>query len=486
MHSDEASKTHSPFRGPLRWVVCALAAAVVGWLLASMVPGKVIETGQADVPLWLVAPFAVLLLSIAVMPFISERWWHSHFPDVSLALGAFVATYMVVAFVQPNPSGAGRIGSYSVLHTFFEYYSFVALVCGLYVVSGGISIHLRGGATPLKNTAILGVGAILANVVGTTGISMLLLRPFMRLNHGRLRPLHIVLFIMIVSNCGGCLTPVGDPPLYLGFLKGVPFFWTLTNLWQECLFVVGMLLAVYYVYDVSVSRSLAKAGATPAVSPEGSPKPFISGASSIICLILMVACVFIDPLLAKFANIKGYPIGATFQLLIATFAHYSADRKILESNYFSFFPAKEVALLFLGIFMTMIPALLYLGQHGANWGVTSPTHYYFATGALSAVLDNAPTYLNFLQLSVGPVELNATTVRDVVLGRPGGPQILAAISMGAVFFGAMTYIGNGPNFMVRAIAQSAGVRMPSFFGYLGYALLILLPILLLTWLLFIR
>ena len=465
--------------GPLIWSVSATVGATAGWLLASAAPGVLDDRGQAVIAPWLVAPFALLLASIALMPFISERVWHRHFPDFSFGLGAFVAVYMLRAFGMVDPTGHGTVGGHAVTHAAVEYYSFVALVCGLYVVSGGILVDIRGRATPLFNAAILAFGAIFANVVGTTGASMLLLRPFMRANEGRLRPIHVVLFIMIVSNCGGLLTPIGDPPLYLGFLKGVPFTWTTTHLWKEWALVVGCLLAVFIAIDWRV-------GPAPAAS-EGASKfsVRVSGAAGLVALVLMIAGVFVDPVLKSRFGIEGIPVGATFQLTVAAASYFLARRDILERNQFSFFPVKEVSLLFLGIFLTMIPALGYLAANGQKMGVDSPTTFYFFTGALSAVLDNAPTYVNFLQIAIGPVAIDPASIK-AMLASPEGPVTLAAISSGAVFFGAMTYIGNGPNFMVRTIASSAGVRMPGFFGYLLLATAVLLPILAINWFVFIR
>ena len=212
----------------------------------------------------------------------------------------------------------------------------------------------------------------------------------------------------------------------------------------------------------------------------------VSGTPGLICLALMIAGVFIDPLLKTRMGIEGYPVGATFQLLVAGASYALADRRTLEANQFSFFPVKEVSLLFLGIFLTMIPALGYLSVNGQKFGVDTPTAFYFVTGALSAVLDNAPTYVNFLQIAIGPVDINAASIATLLSQDDAGRHTLAAISSGAVFFGAITYIGNGPNFMVRAIASSAGVKMPGFFGYMGWTLLILLPILILNWAIFIR
>jgi len=457
--------------GPILWAVCALAGLIVGALMTKVLVPELDEAGKPIIKLVLVAPFAALLASIALMPFVSQRVWHRHYPDFAFALGGMVAGYYLAAFKDH--------GRHDLLHAILEYYSFIALVGGLYVVSGGILIRTTGRARPWANTALLAFGAVLANFVGTTGASVLLIRPFMRLNEGRLKPLHVVMFIFIVSNCGGCLTPIGDPPLYLGYLKGVPFFWTAINLWQDWLMVVGALLAVFFVLDTVIEGKT-----TPTNS--GTPRVSIEGGTGLVCLVLMIAGVFIDPLLKSQFGIVGVPVGATFQVFVAVGAYFMAPKPLLSANEFTFEPVKEVGLLFVGIFLTMIPALGYLAANGSKLGLDSPTAYYWGTGSLSAVLDNAPTYLNFLQVAMPEGRpIDAGTIQEL-LALEGGRATLVGISSGAVFFGAMTYIGNGPNFMVRSIADAAGVKMPSFFGYLGWAVVILLPILAVHWLLLIR
>lgn len=457
--------------GPVLWALSGLLGILAGALLSKLLPPNFDAAGNPHIPLYLVAPFAALLASIALMPFVSQRIWHRHYPDFAFALGGMIAGYYLAGF--------GAHGRHALLHALIEYYAFIALVGGLYVVSGGILIRTTGRARPLTNTLLLTFGAVLANLVGTTGASVLLIRPFMRLNEGRLKPLHVVLFIFIVSNCGGCLTPIGDPPLYLGYLKGVPFVWTLTHLWQDWLLVVGLLLAAFFVYDTAIERRTASTTAARASFS-------IQGGTGLVCLLLMIAGVFIDPLLDKHFGIHGIPIGATFQALVAIGAYLMAPKPLLSQNEFTFEPVKEVGLLFIGIFLTMIPALGYLAANGSRLGIDSATSFYWGTGALSAVLDNAPTYLNFLQVAMPDGRaIDAVGVQEL-LALPTGQRTLVAISTGAVFFGAMTYIGNGPNFMVRAIAEASGVKMPSFFGYLGWAVLILLPILAVHWLLLIR
>ena len=440
------------------------------------------------IPIWLVTPFALLLLSIAVMPFINEKFWHAHYPDFAFLLGGIMIAYYLFAY-QGEYSHGQTYGQHVMLHTGLEYYSFIALIGGLFVASGGVLVDVRGKGGPVLNTAILAVGAVMANLIGTTGASVLLIRPFMRVNKGRLKPIHVVMFIFIVSNCGGALTPIGDPPLYLGYLKGIPFQWTLIHLWPMWAAAIGMLLAIFFVLDTLISRkhpftsdTAADAGAEPSAERASLR---IRGATGIIALSLIIVGVFIDPMLKKFAGIQGYPIGPTFQIAVAITAYFVASREIHKANAFNFEPVKEVGLLFIGIFATMAPALGFLAAHGDSLGLTSPTAYYFGTGSLSAVLDNAPTYLNFLQVSFGEQEINAESVHTY-LANEAGIHALTAISLGAVFFGAMTYIGNGPNFMVRAIAEAGGLRMPSFFGYLLRSIVLLLPVLVVIWAIFVR
>ncbi|MCB9845618.1 MAG: sodium:proton antiporter [Phycisphaeraceae bacterium] len=432
------------------------------------------------IPLWLVVPFAALLLSIALMPFISARIWHQHFPDFAFFLGGVTLGYYLIAFSQPGYAHGMPYGAYMMKHTGLEYYQFIALIGSLFVASGGILIDVRGRGRPIVNTGILAFGAVVANIIGTTGASVLLVRPFMRVNKGRLRPMHVVMFIFIVSNCGGCLTPIGDPPLYLGFLKGVPFMWTLTHLWPAWLLCVGLLLAVFFVIDLRTG---------PGDAPDDGQAFGVSikGFTGLLALALIIVGVFVDPFLkARTSAVEGIPVGATLQIAVAIGAYLIADRHNHEANEFNFFPVKEVGLLFIGIFATMAPALGYLSEHGAQLGLDSPAKFYFATGSLSAMLDNAPTYLNFLQVAFAAngLTLNADNVH-AFLATPFGMHELEAISLGAVFFGAMTYIGNGPNFMVRAIAETGGLDMPSFFGYVLRAVVVLLPILAIVWLVFI-
>jgi len=461
-----------------RRLTVEVSIAGLAGLLAGVLAGAMVASDLARVPLWLVAPFAALLVAIATGPLFLTSAWHRHYPSVAFGLGFLVFGYYLSGF------GDAAAGFAPMSHAVVEYVAFIALVGGLFLASAGIVVDLKNPAGPAANTILLGVGAVLANVIGTTGASLLLIRPFLKANSGRLTPLHAIFFIFIVSNCGGSLTPIGDPPLYLGYLKGVPFFWTLTNLWQNWALVVGLLLAAFFVMDTLAERRRMK---DPAV-PGARMLPSIAVRArplSIVLLLAIVACVFVDPLLHRLGVHLHAPVGAIIQIVLGVNAFLLAPRENIRANGFTFDPLKEVGLLFVGIFLTMVPALAYLSQNGSRLGDPSPAVYYFATGALSAVLDNAPTYLNFLQLSVVPQEVNAISIASLLAERSGA-RTLVAISTGAVFFGAMTYIGNGPNFMVRSICESSGLPMPSFFKYAAWACAILLPILVIHWALLIR
>lgn len=454
----------------------ALTGLSLGAGLSLVAPA---ESGH--IPAWLVAPFGLLLASIALMPFINNRFWHDHFPDFSFLLGGIVVSYGLIALDAREEGHTLTYGQEHLLHTALEYYSFIALVGGLFIAAGGILVRIEGRATTTANVAILALGAVIANLIGTTGASMVLIRPFMALNKGRLRPLHIVYFILIVSNCGGCLTPIGDPPLYLGYLKGVPFFWTLSALWLDWILVIALLLAAFAWFDSRAPRPDPD-DAAPTTGPR---RVVVQGWPSIAILIAIVLCAFVDPLVEAIFHIHGVPIGPTIQIALAILAYRIAPERIHEANGFSFFPVKEVGLLFIGIFATMFPALGFLSQHGEALGLDSPTGFFWACGSLSGVLDNAPTYVCFLQLALQPAEISPATIAGLIASDEGR-RILHAISTGAVFFGALTYIGNGPNFMVRAIAETSGVRTHSFFGYFVRAALILGPILVIHWLLLVR
>jgi Na+/H+ antiporter NhaD/arsenite permease-like protein len=406
-----------------------------------------------SLPLWSVLPFAGFLLSIALFPLFAPSFWARHYGKVSAAFGIPVAAWFL--FLAPR----------ELLHTAVEYISFLVLLASLFTISGGILLRGTIRGTPGVNCAFLGAGAVLSNVLGTTGASMLLIRPLLRANSSRKRAVHVyVFFIFIVANIGGALTPIGDPPLFLGYLRGVPFFWTVTNLWQYWAVTAGIVLGIFYAIDRLAIRSEGADGPA-AETGSGEKTPIsLAGKWNFLLLGAVIGAVFLPT-----------PVRETAMAAAAILSAWKTPARIREENEFTYHPIEEVAILFAGIFATMIPALLILKARGGELGVTEPWQFFWASGTLSSFLDNAPTYLTFLSLAQG-------------LGGPSdvvgvSAPVLRAISAGAVFMGANTYIGNAPNFMVKAIAEGAGVRMPSFFGYMAYSATILLPVFaLITWL----
>jgi Na+/H+ antiporter NhaD/arsenite permease-like protein len=332
------------------------------------------------------------------------------------------------------------------------------------------------------NAGILLFGSVIANVIGTTGASMLLIRPFIKINKDRIKPYHIVFFIFIVSNIGGCLTPIGDPPLFLGFLRGVSFFFVIQELWYIWLPVILLVTLIFVFID---SRN--KDGDNSESSHSG--KIEFKGMKNVFYLVVIVVSVFIDPAVMSWVpNLNPLPLGIReiimFSMVII--AYKTADGNILKANEFNFEPIKEVAYLFVGIFATMIPALQLI-SHEANVLGEKLTAgiFYWATGILSAFLDNAPTYLNFLSAAMGKYGMNVNSPSEVLNFELMHPVYITAISLAAVFFGAMTYIGNGPNFMVKSISERSGIKMPSFFGYIiKYSIPVLVPIFTIVWLTF--
>jgi Na+/H+ antiporter NhaD/arsenite permease-like protein len=411
----------------------------------------------------LMLPFALMLLCIALMPFVHLHWWERHYPKVAVGLGTVTTAYYVFAL-----SNAGRM-----LHVAHEYVSFIALIGSLFVVAGGIHIDVKGEAKPWVNCLFLFIGAVLANIIGTTGASMLLIRPWIRMNKYRITAFHVVFFIFIVSNVGGCLTPIGDPPLFLGYLKGVPFWWVLQKCWIAWAIVVAGLIAVFYALDrcnfARAPREVREAEVSKGVWK-------IEGWRNIAFLALILAAVFIK---------KPAGLSEALMLAAAVGSWFATPKQVHKANAFNFHPIREVAWLFAGIFATMVPALDYLQGHAHDLGLNSEMRFFWLTGLLSGALDNAPTYLTFLAAAMGLHDLslnNPEHVRQLVATHD---HELIAISLGAVFFGAMSYIGNGPNFMVKSIAEHAKVKTPSFFAYVfKYALPILIPLMVLISLLF--
>jgi Na+/H+ antiporter NhaD/arsenite permease-like protein len=468
---------------------------------------------------WMMLPFGLLLAAIALAPLFFADWWSKHYAKVAFGLAAVVLAYY---FFGLHAVGRGRI-----LDVGHEYISFIALIGSLFVVSGGIHINVKGEASPVVNVVFLLIGAVVANLLGTTGASMLLIRPWIRMNKYRITAHHIVFFIFIVSNVGGCLTPIGDPPLFLGYLYGIPFWWVAEHCLPMWVMGIGILLAMFYVVDrLNFNRAPRSVRQLETAHEEWR----FDGLSNILFLAVILFSVFINR-----------PVFLREAMMIAAAAgsYFTTKKQVHESNHFNFHPIKEVAILFVGIFATMLPALDWLAGNarellGANAGSTV---FYWGAGSLSSVLDNAPTYLSFLSgsfgtfvnhdivelvrahISSGAIDFNNLTgphaeqIRQTLealqkyhsdhvlaktvsteeievcflLGNVTFNKYILAISIGAVFFGANTYIGNGPNFMVKSIADHAKVRTPTFLDYIWkFTLPFMLPMLIAVWFVFFR
>jgi Na+/H+ antiporter NhaD/arsenite permease-like protein len=403
-----------------------------------------------------IAPFATILLAIALLPLFAPDFWSSN--ARKLGVGAVLGLPVLVLYARHDPA--------ALLKTAGDYLSFIVLLGSLFVISGGVLVTGDIEARPSVNTAFLAVGAVLASLIGTTGASVLLIRPLLATNQERRYVAHtVVFFIFVVSNIGGCLTPLGDPPLFLGYLIGVPFAWTL-RLFPHWLLANALVLAVYYVWE---RRVQARESPTALLRDRTEIRPVrVTGKRNVVFLAGVVASV--AWLHAPYREIAMLAVSA---LSLAVTA-----RSVREANRFTFHAISEVAALFAGIFLTMLPALDILHARGPALGLVEPWQFFWATGLLSSFLDNAPTYLTFLAVaqSLGlPAEVVGVT-----------HDVLAAISVGAVFMGANTYIGNGPNFMVRAIAEERGVAMPSFGGYMVYSCTVLIPVFVVVTLVFFR
>ncbi|HEU4370115.1 MAG TPA: sodium:proton antiporter [Methylomirabilota bacterium] len=406
--------------------------------------------------LYTVLPFVAMLLAIAVLPLRVPHWWEANRNKLLVAAG--LAAPILVMYLIREPG--------ALVHTAHDYVSFLVLPAGLYVISGGILLRGDLEATPLVNTAFLAIGALAASLVGTTGASMVLIRPLLQTNRERTRVEHtVIFFIFLVSNVGGMLTPLGDPPLFLGYLQGVPFSWTF-RLWPPWLLMVLVLLAVYFVWD---TRAYTREPLAAIRRDRAQQEPLrVRGAANVLALAGVVGAV----------AWLGAPWREAAIVGLAAVSAWRTPAAIRRANGFTTYPIVEVAVLFLGIFLTMIPALELLRLRGGELGVREPWQFFWATGTLSSFLDNAPTYLTFLALAQG------LRLAPEVVGVPD--TILAAISVGAVAMGANSYIGNAPNFMVKAIAEEAGVKMPSFAGYMAYGGAILLPLFVAVTLVFFR
>lgn len=442
------------------------------------------DVNLESIPLWASIPFLIMLAMIAVGPLMFHHWWENNKNKliISMALGIPVAIYLIINGMTDN-----------LMHQIlFDYVPFIILLGALFAITGGI--HLRGDiqAVPTINTLFLAIGAILASIMGTTGAAMLLIRPVIKTNSQRKYKMHTILFfIAIVANCGGLLTPLGDPPLFLLYLRGAPFDWFF-HLLPEWAFVNAVLLIIYMAVDTYYYK---KEPIEAIIQDKLDRKPIrMDGTFNFIFLAGVVASV-------AFLN-KGYfpqwdsthvfadgshgndYLGFIREFSIVSLAALSiifTKKKIRLANKFTWAPILEVAYLFIGIFITMVPALIYLAQNASSFGIHTSTQFYYATGTLSAFLDNAPTAVSFYNLALGLHDFHPGEI--IVAGIP--EILLTAISVAAVFFGSMTYIGNGPNFMVKAIAEENKIDMPSFFGYMfKFSLIVLLPVFIITQLLF--
>ncbi len=473
---------------------------------------KRLSTGgaaSAAVPLWMCIPFAGLLLCIAIFPLVKAEWWEEHQPHA-------VALWSIL-FIIPF---ALRYSAGTAIETVLEclvndYLTFIILLFGLFCVAGNITMSGDLAGSPRVNVGLLALGTLLSSWIGTTGASMLMIRPVVKMNAWRKKKRHIIIFfIFLVSNIGGCLTPIGDPPLLMGFMRGVPFFWSL-HLAPILFFNMIVLLTIFYFIDKRAYRKDIANGLKPDISKPGTEVK-LRGAHNLIFLVMIVAAVILSgtlPSLSQFQDAAGNVLGvhlfgevtlsypAIIEIIIILAAAFlsfkTTNVEIRRENHFTWGAIQEVAVLFIGIFITMQPALMILKANGANLGITEPFEMFWATGFLSSFLDNTPTYLVFLTTAssfldntptylvflttagaLGFTEGMVTTLGTVPI------KMLMAISCGAVFMGANTYIGNAPNFMVKSIADENGVRMPSFFGYLLWSFGILVPVFVLDMLIF--
>jgi Na+/H+ antiporter NhaD/arsenite permease-like protein len=414
--------------------------------------------------------------AIAVLPLLEQtaHWWEHNLHKFYVAGNLALITLAYLAFWHPD-GGLGR-AAHTLQHVIVaEYIPFIVLLFSLFTISGGIRIEGDLEATPLTNAVFIGVGGVLASFVGTTGAAMLLIRPLLETNRERKHVAHtVVFFIFVVCNCGGLLLPIGDPPLFLGYLNGVDFLWTL-SLWRSWLLVNGLLLGVYLVMDQLYYHPREKR--SDIVRDETQIRPLkFSGIwpNGWLLVGIILSVGLLDPS-KPFPGTDWHPwfyLREMVQLGLVAVSLLAGPQVVRDDNNFDYVAIVEVAALFVGIFVAMQPALEILNAQGSSLGIDTPQEFYWATGGLSSVLDNAPTYLVFFKTAQA---LSAGEGSDLVAGVAA--PLLAAISLGAVLMGAMTYIGNGPNFMVKTIAEKSGVKMPSFFGYMVYSVLILLPIL---------
>lgn len=444
------------------------------------------------IPAWLSIPFVGLLLSVALFPIFNARFWEKNQGYVCLFWSVLV--FLMLIFNQGFHT-AGEVVLDSIVN---DYITFIVMLFGLYCVAGNISFEGDLAGSPGVNVFLLTMGTILSSMIGTTGASMLMVRPVIKMNSWRKRKNHIMIFfIFLVSNIGGCLTPIGDPPLLMGFMRGVPFTWSL-SLWPILLFNMVILLSFFFWLDKKRYRMDIAEGRRPDISKAGTEIK-IEGLHNVFFLIMIVVAVILSgslPNMAAFKDAAGNVLGMALPfgvvlsypsiiemviiLAAAALSFKTTPRRIRVSNHFTWGAIKEVAILFIGIFITMQPTLMLLKEVGPKMGLTDPFHFFWVTGALSSFLDNTPTYLVFLTTagSLG-FKSGIHTLLGVV-----PVNLLRAISTGAVFMGANTYIGNAPNFMVKAISDENGIRMPSFFGYMKWSIVVLIPVFILDTLVF--
>ena len=494
----------------LKLVSCLILCVILGLALSVSIEAfgaDDIHSGEdahhggvdgAKLPIWSIIPFVGILLSIAIFPLVLDSHFLVHH-------GGKMSLAWALIFAIPYLAVFRGDAFYDILHIYLiDYIPFIILLWGLFTVAGGILVRgtLRG--TPIVNTLLLLIGTAIASWVGTTGASMLLIRPLIRANEYRKNKIHLIIFfIFLVSNIGGSLTPLGDPPLFLGFLHGVPFFWTTTALFPQMLFISIILIALFFVIDTFMFKR--EGGVVP---DDGTSEPIrIDGLFNLIFLLGIVAAVLMSGTL-KLGEVNILGVHVTWQniardVLIVVmglsslkFTPFSGELR--QANEFSWEPIEEVAKVFAGIFMTIIPALTILkaGENGELRGligaIKEPLHYFWVTGVLSSFLDNAPTYLTFFNTALGKLHLTESIVPEILSGQLTGAEhlefvkLLTAISIGAVFMGANTYIGNAPNFMVKAIAEQSGIRMPSFFGYMLWSVGILVPLFVIVSFVFLR
>ncbi|MBD3165227.1 sodium:proton antiporter [bacterium] len=446
-------------------------------------------------PLWSAVPFVGILLSIALFPLFAPHFWHHHFPKISALWAVVFAVPFLIAYKGE--------AFHEILHIYLaDYIPFIILLLGLFTASGGILLRGTLAGTPVVNTVILIIGTVLASWMGTTGAAMLLIRPLIRANKKRKNRMHqIIFFIFLVANIGGSLTPLGDPPLFLGFLHGVPFFWTFA-IFPHFIFTAVLLLIIFFVLDSILYK---REGGLPDIEDEVKEPLKVEGIHNLLFLMGVMGFVLFSGMV-RLPSVNILGVHVPWQniirelgiVLMVVLSMLTTKKKIRTDNEFTWFPIKEVAYLFAGIFMTIIPALAMLraGTDGALRPIVEfvkePIHYFWITGSLSAFLDNAPTYLTFFNLAEGRLGLNDAMVAQILRGtmeHPNAAQFvsyLKGIAAGAVFFGAATYIGNAPNFMVRSISEENKIKMPSFFGYMLWSIGFLVPVFILVSFIFFR